>query len=445
MTQAIASPAVHDLIGIGFGPSNLALAIALQEREKAQGKLDVLFLDKQADYRWHGNTLVSQSELQISFLKDLVTLRNPTSPYSFVNYLKVHGRLVDFINLGTFYPCRMEYNDYLRWVAGQFTAQSRYGEEVLAIEPILHQQQVEALRVISRDAHGEQLVRTARSVVVSAGGTPRIPEAFKALKDDGRVFHHSQYLARMAQQPCVEGKPMRIAIIGGGQSAAEAFIDLNDSFPSVQVDIILRGSALKPADDSPFVNEVFSPEFTDLVFQQPSSERERLVNEYHNTNYSVVDLDLIERIYGIFYRQKVSGIARHAFRPLTTVEKARAGPLGIELLVRHNATGETVLNHYDAVVLATGYERQMHRQLLAPLAAYMGDFEVNRDYRVVTDERCKAGIYMQGFSQASHGLSDTLLSILPIRADEIAASLHEHDRSRGQDRSVRDVLLATAS
>ncbi len=445
MTQAIASPAVHDLIGIGFGPSNLALAIALQEREKAQGKLDVLFLDKQADYRWHGNTLVSQSELQISFLKDLVTLRNPTSPYSFVNYLKAHGRLVDFINLGTFYPCRMEYNDYLRWVAGQFTEQSRYGEDVLAIEPILHQQQVEALRVISRDAHGEQLVRTARSVVVSAGGTPRIPEAFKALKDDGRVFHQSQYLARMAQQPCVEGKPMRIAIIGGGQSAAEAFIDLNDSFPSVQVDIILRGSALKPADDSPFVNEVFSPEFTDLVFQQPSSERERLVNEYHNTNYSVVDLDLIERIYGIFYRQKVSGIARHAFRTLTTVEKASAGPLGIELVVRHNATGETVINHYDAVVLATGYERQMHRQLLAPLEAYMGDFEVSRDYRVVTDERCKAGIYMQGFSQASHGLSDTLLSILPIRADEIAASLHEHDRSRGQGRSVRDLLLATAS
>ena len=445
MTQAIASPAVHDLIGIGFGPSNLALAIALQEREKAQGKLDVLFLDKQADYRWHGNTLVSQSELQISFLKDLVTLRNPTSPYSFVNYLKVHGRLVDFINLGTFYPCRMEYNDYLRWVAGQFTAQSRYGEEVLAIEPILHQQQVEALRVISRDAQGEQHVRTTRSVVVSAGGTPRIPEAFKALKGDSRVFHHSQYLARMAQQPCVEGKPMRIAIIGGGQSAAEAFIDLNDSFPSVQVDIILRGSALKPADDSPFVNEVFSPEFTDLVFQQPSSERERLVNEYHNTNYSVVDLDLIERIYGIFYRQKVSGIARHAFRTLTTVEKASAGPLGIELVVRHNATGETVINHYDAVVLATGYERQMHRQLLAPLEAYMGEFEVSRDYRVVTDERCKAGIYMQGFSQASHGLSDTLLSILPIRADEIAASLHEHDRRLGQGRSVRDLLLATAS
>ncbi|SFI20518.1 MULTISPECIES: lysine N(6)-hydroxylase/L-ornithine N(5)-oxygenase family protein [unclassified Pseudomonas] len=445
MTQAIASPAVHDLIGIGFGPSNLALAIALQEREKAQGKLDVLFLDKQADYRWHGNTLVTQSELQISFLKDLVTLRNPTSPYSFVNYLKAHDRLVEFINLGTFYPCRMEYNDYLRWVAGQFQAQARYGEEVLAIEPILHQQQVEALRVISRDALGEQHVRTTRSVVVSAGGTPRIPEAFNALKGDSRVFHHSQYLERMASQPCVDGKAMRIAIIGGGQSAAEAFIDLNDSFPSVQVDMILRGSALKPADDSPFVNEVFSPAFTDLVFQQEGAERERLVAEYQNTNYSVVDLDLIERIYGIFYRQKVSGIARQAFRTMTVVEKATPGPLGIELALRNNANGETSLNHYDAVILATGYERQTHRALLAPLEDYLGDFDVARDYRIVTDERCNAGVYIQGFSQASHGLSDTLLSVLPIRADEIAASLYALDRGRGKGRSVQDLLLATAS
>jgi L-ornithine N5-oxygenase len=410
MTQAIASPIVHDLIGVGFGPSNLALAIALQERGPSQGELDVLFLDKQADYRWHGNTLVTQSELQISFLKDLVTLRNPTSPYSFVNYLKHHGRLVDFINLGTFYPCRMEYNDYLRWVAGQFTEQSRYGEEVLTIEPVLHNHQVEALRVISRDSEGQQLVRTARSVVVSAGGTPRIPEAFKALKGDSRVFHHSQYLSQMAKQPCVNNQPMSIAIIGGGQSAAEAFIDLN----------------------------------TDLVFQQNSAERERLVNEYHNTNYSVVDIDLIERIYGIFYRQKVSGIARHAFRTLTTVESATATERGIELAVRNNATGEVTVRLYDAVVLATGYERQMHRKLLAPLEEYLGDFEVDRNYKLITDERCKAGLYMQGFCQASHGLSDTLLSVLPVRADEIAGSLYEHGKNRGH-RSVADLLLATAS
>ena len=130
---------------------------------------------------------------------------------------------------------------------------------------------------------------------------------------------------------------------------------------------------------------------------------------------------------------------------MTVVEKATPGPLGIELALRNNATGETSVSHYDAVILATGYERQMHRELLAPLEEYLGDFEVARDYRLVTDERCKAGIYIQGFSQASHGLSDTLLSVLPIRADEIAASLFEHDRHRGQGRSVQDRLLAAAS
>ncbi|OCR25675.1 ornithine monooxygenase [Pseudomonas syringae] len=442
MTQALASAVVHDLIGIGFGPSNLALAIALQERGEVAGALDVLFLDKQADYRWHGNTLVTQSELQISFLKDLVTLRNPTSPFSFVNYLKQHGRLVDFINLGTFYPCRMEYNDYLRWVAGQFGEQSRYGEEVTAIEPVLHKNKVEALRVLSTDTQGQHHVRTSRSVVVSPGGTPRIPEAFAGLKEDARVFHHSRYLERMAKQACVNGKPMRIAIIGGGQSAAEAFIDLNDSFPSVQVDMILRGSALKPADDSPFVNEVFSPEFTDLMFSQGGAQREQMIREYHSTNYSVVDIDLIERIYGVFYRQKVSGIARHAFRSLTTVETATATAQGVEMVMRNLASNESKTQVYDAVVLATGYERQLHRHLLAPLAEYMGDFEVSRDYRIKTDARCQASVYMQGFCEASHGLSDTLLSVLPIRADEIAASLYASIAQSNRGASVLERVLA---
>ena len=447
MTQHFNPTATHDLIGIGFGPSNLALAIALQERAEQGGKaFDALFLERQPDYNWHGNTLVAQSELQISFLKDLVTLRNPSSRFSFVNYLKAHGRLVDFINLGTFYPCRMEYNDYLRWVAVQFAEQSRYGEQVLRVEPVVEADgRVQRLNVISQNQQGREVSRQTRSVIVSTGGTPKIPPAFAGFKDDPRVFHHARYLSAMATQACNRGESMRIAVVGAGQSAAEAFIDLSDNYPNVQVDMILRAAVLKPADDSPFVNEIFGPDYTDLVFNQPETERERLIREYHNTNYSVVDIDLIERIYGIFYRQKVSGIARHAFRTLTTLSKATATERGIELTMCNNATGEVTVRHYDAVVLATGYERQMHRKLLAPLEQYLGDFEVDRNYKLITDERCKAGIYMQGFCQASHGLSDTLLSILPIRADEIAGSLYEHGKSRGQGRSVMDLLLATAS
>src|SRR5690606_19761876 len=95
-----------------------------------------------------------------------------------------------------------------------------------------------------------------------------------------------------------------------------------------------------------------------------------------------------------------------------------------------------------AVVLATGYERQLHRHLLAPLAEYMGDFEVSRDYRIKTDARCQASVYMQGFCEASHGLSDTLLSVLPIRADEIAASLYANVAQHNRGAAVPERVLA---
>jgi L-ornithine N5-oxygenase len=106
------------------------------------------------------------------------------------------------------------------------------------------------------------------------------------------------------------------------------------------------------------------------------------------------------------------------------------------------ANGESSLQRYDAVVLATGYERQLHRHLLAPLNDYLGDFEVARDYRIKTDARCQASVYMQGFCESSHGLSDTLLSVLPIRADEIAASLYANVKDAGRDQAVLERLLA---
>lgn len=438
MTQHFNPTAPHDLIGIGFGPSNLALAIALQERAEQGGKaFDAMFLERQPDYNWHGNTLVAQSELQISFLKDLVTLRNPSSRFSFVNYLKAHGRLVDFINLGTFYPCRMEYNDYLRWVAVQFAEQSRYGEQVLRVEPVVEADgRVQRLNVISQNQQGCEVSRQTRSVIVSTGGTPKIPPVFAGFKDDPRVFHHARYLSAMATQACSRGEPMRIAVVGAGQSAAEAFIDLSDNFPNVQVDMILRAAVLKPADDSPFVNEIFGPDYTDLVFNQPETERERLIREYHNTNYSVVDLDLIERIYAILYRQKVSGIERHAFLCRRMIESASDVDGRVQLQLRDLATGSTEARRYDAVILATGYERRSHRELLAPLKDYLDDFRVDRDYQLLARPELETPVFIQGFSQHSHGLSDTLLSVLPARSGEIAAALEQRLEGVSQSRAL---------
>lgn len=59
----------------------------------------------------------------------------------------------------------------------------------------------------------------------------------------------------------------------------------------------MRAGALKPADDSPFVNEIFSPQFTDIFYGQTEHARHALLERYRYTNYSVIGRPLIERIY----------------------------------------------------------------------------------------------------------------------------------------------------
>jgi L-ornithine N5-monooxygenase len=244
----------HDVIGVGFGPSNLALAIALDEcARRSRLKYAPLFVEKQPHFTWHGGMLLPGSDMQISFLKDLVSLRDPTSPFTFVNYLHKRGRLQDFINCRTFYPSRIEFNDYLRWVAAQFKSQAAYGETIVAVEPVTVGQSVTSLRVHSRTLAGGETVRLARNLVVAVGGRPYTPQVFTKIADDPRLFHSSRYLDAV-EAAGLGGKAARVAVIGGGQSAVEVTVDLRGRFPEASIDLIFRGHALKPSDSSPFVN-----------------------------------------------------------------------------------------------------------------------------------------------------------------------------------------------
>ena len=95
---------IHDLIGVGFGPANISLAIALKEKSADNNPIDAFFIEKKSSFSWHPNMLLDQTHMQISFLKDLATLRNPQSSFTFINYLHEKKRLSDFINLKTLLP-----------------------------------------------------------------------------------------------------------------------------------------------------------------------------------------------------------------------------------------------------------------------------------------------------------------------------------------------------
>ncbi len=110
---------VADLVCVGFGPASLAIAIAMHDALEAKDPLvtrrqpKVRFVERQERFAWHAGMLLNGAKMQITFVKDLATLRNPRSQFTFLNYLHNKNRLVQFTNLGTFLPQRIEYEDYM--------------------------------------------------------------------------------------------------------------------------------------------------------------------------------------------------------------------------------------------------------------------------------------------------------------------------------------------
>ena len=239
---------IYDLICVGFGPASLAIAVALRDKGiPAQ----VLYLERQSEFRWHGGMLLPDVRMQISFLKDLATLRDPRSHFTFLNYLKSKKRLVAFTNLSTFLPLREEYNDYLSWCATHFDQYVRYGQETLEIIPHSgYERRVESWDVVSRNIDtGQKSTFRARHIVIAVGGRPKIPAALSDLNSN--VVHSSSYTSTVPKLFVDRGSKRYVAVVGGGQSAAEIFSDLQNRTDNIWLSLFIKDSALRPSDDSP--------------------------------------------------------------------------------------------------------------------------------------------------------------------------------------------------
>ncbi|MFJ6540204.1 lysine N(6)-hydroxylase/L-ornithine N(5)-oxygenase family protein [Streptomyces sp. NPDC003656] len=424
---------VHDVLGIGFGPSNLALAIAVEEHNagRPEGeRLAARFLERQPRFGWHRGMLIDDATMQVSFLKDLVTLRNPTSDFSFLCFLRERGRLIDFLNQKTLFPLRAEFHQYFEWAADRVGHLVGYDSEVTAVEPVRDEVGTIAyFDVHCRDPeHPDRTVTyRTRNISVAMGLEPHVPPG---LELGERVWHNSQLIPRVAELGTT-GKPVRRAVVlGAGQSAAEAVDFLHRSFPDAEVCAVFAKYGYTPADDSPFANRIFDPEAVDLYFGAPAEVKQSLFDYHRSTNYSVVDMELIEALYATSYREKVAGRERLRFLNVSRVRdvQPRSGGEALDITVEFLPTGEHEALEADLFVLATGYRPRDLTTLLGESAKLClrddGDeLRVGRDHRVATAPEVTAGIYLQGGTEHTHGLTSTLLSTTAVRAEEIHRSL----------------------
>jgi lysine N6-hydroxylase len=399
---------MKDVIGVGLGPFNLGLAALLSRTE-----LDVAFFDDKPEFAWHPGLMLPGAEIQVPFLADLVTLADPTSPYTFLNYLHTHARLFRFYFHERFHVLRAEYESYCRWVAASLDS-CAFSHRVDAIRPL---------------AGGGWSVWTrgvehrARAVVLGVGCVPWVPACAPGLP------HSSGYLALRDEALAARS----VTVVGSGQSAAEIFADLLEH-ASGRVDWFTRSSGFLPMEYSKLGLEHFSPEYTAYFHALPEERRDAL-RATQSLLYKGIDAGTSERIYDLLYRRSVAGVEPQV---RYTARSELRGVEGRYRLQLHQLDQDVAFTHdTDVVILATGYQPAplpLPAGLVATDAS--GRPIVELDYRLRLADGRESTLFVQNAELHTHGVGTPDLGLGAHRSAVIANALCGREVYPVRDRNV---------
>ena len=398
-----------DCVGIGVGPFNLSLA-CLMEPDR---DLKAVFLEKRDKLLWHQGMQLPGAKIQVSHVKDLVTLADPTSRYSFMNYLKERGQLYHFVNARFGTVLRREFEDYLNWAfLKNSLVRPDHGVSAVSFDGDLQ-------------VFTDRATFASRAISIGIGQVPALPDCVERL-DGPNMIHSSDYMNAM---PDVRGKT--ICVIGGGQSGAEVCLDQlrkdRDTGPH-KVIWITRRANFDPLDDSPFANELFTPQNSDAHFELDELNKRAALKQYKLASDGI-SASTLEEVYQSIYRHRF--IERNNLEvelipnvTLSAVDHQKDG--SINLSIRAISQGRLLHLRCDTVVFCTGYQP-------APLD-FLGDLKtrfemvggeprVREDFSVVWDGPDSHQIYLQNASRFQRGIADPNLSLNAWRGQVILDSI----------------------
>ncbi|MEV2214656.1 SidA/IucD/PvdA family monooxygenase [Streptomyces sp. NPDC050997] len=397
-------------LGIGVGPANLSLASLLHSRTEVRN----LFIDRKPSFGWHDGQQIPGTTLQVSMFKDLVSLSDPKSPFSFLSYLHEQGRVYHFLNAQFDDVPRLEFRNYLAW-ASQRNENIVFGETVKEVG-------FDGVFTVRTDRR----TVTADNVVVGVGNQPWVPEQGRGHLG-ATQFHVNDF---MTSAQNLGGK--RVVVVGGGQSGAEAFSDLiarsGAELPR-RVSWISRRRNYFPIDDSPFTNDYYMPDHSDYFYNLGTDVRAAFNAQHILTSDGISESTLRDIYQRIYVHRFVEGnpdlVGLHPNREVVGVEADAAG--GWDITVRHNdEPGAREHFEADVVVWATGF-RPAAMDFLAPIADRLerdGDeLRIDEDYAVRWDGPADRSVFVQNAARGQRGLADPNLSLNAWRSQRIADRL----------------------
>lgn len=412
-----------DCIGIGIGPSNLSTAALLDPVPGFRCE----FFDRKPEFQWHSGLLFDDATLQVSFIKDLVTLVDPTNRFSFLAFLAAHGRLYRFVSAQFTSVLRQEFDQYYRWVAGQ-------------LDNLHFQSEVRSVSISQRGFLVELDDRRlmTRRLILGTGLTPRLPEC--ALPHVGpTVFHALDYLHR---RPDVTGKS--VAIIGGGQSGAEIMLRMlsgADGRPR-ELAWYSRRMNFMPLDDSAFQNELFTPGYSEYFRQLPEALRRQLIEDQVLTSDGVSSR-LLQDIYQRIYTDQHAhpGQTRYVLRPGRRLRDLRAAGAAWTLVFEGERFALREQVQADVVILATGHDYRLPSCLepLQPrIASEPYGLELAADFSLIWDAPPGLAIYVHNAGRLSRGIADPNLSLGAYRSARIIHALLGREIYKLADTNIID-------
>ncbi|MFI9806638.1 lysine N(6)-hydroxylase/L-ornithine N(5)-oxygenase family protein [Streptomyces sp. NPDC052301] len=397
----------YGCVGVGVGPANLSLASLLH----GDTTVPNLFLDRKTSFSWHDGQQMPDTTLQVSMLKDLVSLADPTNRFSFLAYLHAQGKMYHFINAQFDAMPRQEFRNYLTWAAEQ-NENVVFGERVLSVD-------FDTTFVVRTDRR----TLTADNLSIGVGTAPWYPDVARDLPGDDH-FHVSDFVTKASD---LAGR--RVCVVGGGQSGAEAFLDLI-SRPVAErprrVTWVTRRRNYFPMDDSPFTNDFYTPSYSDY-FARLSSETRGQLNEAHVLTSDGISEATLRQIYQRVYVQRFLEegpdlVALHPHSEVVRVGRGATGDWCVDL--RNSDHGGRVTSlETDVVVWATGF-RPAAMKFLEPIAHRLererDELSIDDSFAVRWDGPTDRNIFVHNAAPHQRGLADRNLSLIAWRSRRIA-------------------------
>src|SRR5215472_791720 len=271
-----------DVVGAGLGPFNLSLAALVEPLPEIRAR----FFEARPSFQWHRGIMVPGANLQVSFLKDLVTLVDPTSAFSFLNYLASEGRLNRFLIAYSGSCSRREFERYYQWAAGQLKS-VRWDHRVDSVRL-----QNGAFEVDCADGYPV----TTRNVVLGTGRTAAMPLFAEKLR--GNTVLHSDELC--LAQPALDRR--YLLVIGAGQSGAEVVSYVLSGVLGMPRSLTWVSSRIGflPLDDSPFTSEWFNPAYVDHFYGLSAERRHALLAQQRMASHGISE-SLLHSLYQRLY------------------------------------------------------------------------------------------------------------------------------------------------